>query len=591
MSNDFKKMACAGPMPLPSPDVADGEAGARRAIEAEYARIGAAITMGDLEAVRAIYAPEFTELTISGEERDLSRMMIVMTHGLDDVIDLKVLVEIDAIESGRDEATVVARIVYAYTRRWPHQPDSQAISVLDEETRHDTWVKSTDDWRLRRSETHRSRNWADGDLVDEQTLVRSPSTQERAAIVRELGIGAHPFNTVLPGRGIDDLEFLDQIIGDARLVALGEANHGTAEFFLMKHRLLEYLVERKGFSVLAMESPWPEGRATDCFIRTGEADLSAALGGTFFPIWRTAEVRAMLEWMRTRNARHGDQPVLSFAGFDMQFTGTAVQLVLNYASRLDEADRNRIKQLYDGIEKLDKKWGAEVSAPEKLRLKDNAAKALEFIEARFTELPDILTAEECRDARHAARIVLQACEMHAAAGFGPLAVRDRAMAENVRWLLEERFPGEKIVLWCHNDHVGTVSYSGVQSQGMHLRERYGARMVVLGFASHHGEVRARRIQVGTFLPGPPVALPIPAASPASVEAIFDDAGLPRFILDLRRVSADGVLGRWLANPVPHRSIGSGFDPDAGDFSRSVLLPAKYDGIIFIAESNATKPVE
>ena len=183
-------------------------------------------------------------------------------------------------------------------------------------------------WQRGRSEIPSEEAWVNGKFHSEHTFEPPLSADAWASIVRELGAQALPFKTVLAGSGFDDLAGLDGMIGNARIVALGEASHGTAEFFQMKHRLLEYLVETKGFTVFAMEAPWAEAQLADRFIKTGEGSAAAALVAMHFRIWQTEEVRAMLDWMRAYNSTRGERPELSFAGFDMQSANVAIRQVI-----------------------------------------------------------------------------------------------------------------------------------------------------------------------------------------------------------------------------------------------------------------------
>jgi erythromycin esterase len=240
-----------------------------------------------------------------------------------------------------------------------------------------------------------------------------------------------------------------------------------------------------------------------------------------------------------------------------------------------------VRALYDGIERLDKP-GSDITAA---GLVDGARKAFALIEGQRGTLA--LTPDDYRDLHQSARIVLQALEMRADIG-----ERDRAMAENVRWLLEERFPGQKIVLWAHNRHIGTNLECSARSLGDHLRDRYGDQMAIIGFATHHGEVRAIRMKDGKFQRGGPVALPLMPASGVSVEALFQEMGLARFILDLRNLPEDSAVSGWLAKPRSHREIGAVYDPDRdANYYEHVRLPAMFDCVVFIAESTAAKPLK
>src|ERR1700738_5066581 len=213
-------------------------------------------------------------------------------------------------------------------------------------------------------------------------------------------------------------------------------------------------------------------------------------------------------------------------------------------ARLSEAVRNKdwdaLRALhtseYRELQKLDKPR-SEIPTGEKTRLIDGASKALDLIEAQREMLVMASTPEEYCDLRQAARIVLQALEMRAG-----ILERDRAMAENVCWLIEEGFPGQKIVLWAHNGHIGTDMGSSEKSMGSHFRGLYGDQLLLVGFATHQGGVRAWPMKDGRIQPGPPVAAPLAPARKVSVEALFQETGLPQFILDLRRLPKDCALG-------------------------------------------------
>lgn len=570
---------------------ADQAASARRAIEAAYARLAAAVARKNIDAVRALYAPDYREVLINGEERGLAEVLAALPGEFALMQDPRLQFSLADLDAGAAEISVSAHAVQSFATA-PTPSSTRPMRV--EATSRDVWGLASGHWTLRRSHVLAVKVWADGTLVSEMTAEPPLSPQERADIVRDVRLRARPFDTVLAESGFADLAGLDALIGEARIVALGEASHGTAEFFQMKHRLLEYLVERKGFTVFAIEGNWPEAEAADRYIKTGEGDAAAALAAMYFWTWQTAEVRAMLEWMRAYNGRRGARPALSFTGFDMQTTTMAERRVVELLARVRAADGEAVQRLYDGIAKLRETTNTlaptEVSAEDTARFRANAAEALALLDARREAILEVATKEELRDARQAARIVLQAVEMATSPDQG--AERDRAMADNVRWLVEERFPGEKIVLWAHNGHVATSARGAGKSQGLHLRERYGDELLVLGFAFHDGAVRAKRMREGRIDAGPPVALPLVAAKPASVEGVLHEAGLPRFILDLRRLPAESALGAWLARPRLHRGeIGAVYDPDRpGDMYAQKLMPETYDALVYIGHSTAARPL-
>jgi len=358
--------------------MSDEELPARLAIESQYARLSVAVRNKDLDAIRALHASEYRELEITGEERDLAEVMAEWRGDLAAMIEPSFQTEIHNFDLDGDQANVTVSSVQGFISS---PSASQRFSNRIETTRRDSWTNTGVGWCLSRSERQAIKSWTDGKLDRETTFEPPLRAEQRAAVVRDLCAHVLPFRSVLAGNGFDDLTGLDRLIGDARIVALGEASHGTAEFFQMKHRLLEYLVERKGFTVFAIEGNWPEALVADRFIKTGEGDAGAALAAMYFWTWQTEELSALLHWMRHYNATRGERPILSFAGFDMQVPNVAMKRVIDFLDRTSSADRDAVRALYDGIEKLDK-WGSEIPVGENTRLADRASKALDLIEAQ-----------------------------------------------------------------------------------------------------------------------------------------------------------------------------------------------------------------
>jgi erythromycin esterase-like protein len=149
---------------------------------------------------------------------------------------------------------------------------------------------------------------------------------------------AAPLLTVEAGNGFADLEPLRAMIGDARVVGLGEGTHGTREFFQAKHRLLEFLASEMGFSIFSIEANMPEAYALNDYVQGGQGDVNALIGGMYFWTWNTEEVRDMVEWMRAENARRAEAGIaerLQFTGFDMQMQKVALEVVREFLAAHD----------------------------------------------------------------------------------------------------------------------------------------------------------------------------------------------------------------------------------------------------------------
>jgi erythromycin esterase len=156
---------------------------------------------------------------------------------------------------------------------------------------------------------------------------------------------AIPFKTTQPGSGFDDLQPLKKIIGDARIVAIGQDSHGTHEFQEMNTRLVEFLVEEMGFSTFAMEAAMPESFRVNDYVQTGSGDPAQLLSGLHFWIWNTQEVLDMIKWMRAHNTQPGASTV-SFYGFDVPYSRLPMDNVIAYLKKVDPAAAEQASSLY-----------------------------------------------------------------------------------------------------------------------------------------------------------------------------------------------------------------------------------------------------
>ncbi len=159
-----------------------------------------------------------------------------------------------------------------------------------------------------------------------------PAPKEVIGWIRQHAV---PLATPEAGHGFAELRPIKSIIGNAHLVCLGEATHGTREFFQLKHRLLEFLVSEMGFTVFGIEATMPEAFDVNEYVLTGTGDPTKALAGLYFWTWDTREVLEMIRWMRRYNADPLHKKKVKFYGFDMQSSPRAVKVTLRYLRRVD----------------------------------------------------------------------------------------------------------------------------------------------------------------------------------------------------------------------------------------------------------------
>jgi erythromycin esterase len=402
-----------------------------------------------------------------------------------------------------------------------------------------------------------------------------------------------PFVTDDPTVSTTDLDPLRTMVGNASIVALGEATHGTREFFRMKHRLLEWLVREMDFSYFGIEATFPEALAVDHYVQTGEGDPAWLLANLKFWTWNTQEVLDLITWMRSWNAS-GNQPTVHFVGFDMQFPLVAIDSVEAFVRRMDVADGTSVASAYscltqfrdtsaisDGIYKY----------PTQLpQYRDDCKAAMQGVDSllarKETQWAAREGAKKVQLVRQLARLAGQWEEMWGGRTTTPTNYRDVAMAENVAWWHDTYAPGAKMVLWAHNLHISRVR----SWMGEHLTRRYGSGYLIVGQTFGYGSFNA-------ILQTPrPDTLPYLRSHQAtpyrdeSIESVFTNLGLPRLIFDARKVrTANDEAVRPLTYPMSMRAIGASFSPllSPTRFQWALTLRNDYDLIVWFQQTSAS----
>ena len=422
------------------------------------------------------------------------------------------------------------------------------------------------------------------------TAPTPPPTPPGSPVPAEVGAwldaNAHPFEGAHLSLPHDDLEFLRDLVGDARIVAIGENTHGARDFFEMKARILRFLVEEMDFDTFAIEATWPEARRLDHYVRTGEGDSAVLLAGLYFWTWRTESVLEMIEWMRDHNEAGGD---LGFHGVDMQYPGMALHLVREYIGSVAPARLDFVTGKLDCLTRFANGPNGRRSGPpyreQPEAYRADCGASLEEARALLVENRERYETAGGADPYAIALQSLRVAYQYHLQAVGEQS-RDESMAENTGWLSERIGPEGRMVLWAHNYHVSAQP----GAQGFYQREIFGDDMVILGFTHEGGRFTAVGRTVGpsgavrytgldSFALDPPVE--------GSFEAYLAEAAAPRFVLDLRRPLNDPGSA-WLSPPRPSRDIGCCYDPDRPqDFWQDTPLPDWYDAIIHFRSTRPT----
>lgn len=295
----------------------------------------------------------------------------------------------------------------------------------------------------------------------------SASRFRHESVVDAIDRSAHTLKTTQPTGSLRDLDPLGRMIQDAEVVGLGEATHGSRDFFRMKHRVFRYLVEKKGFRTFSLELPWSSGLRLNAYVVHGKGDLDAIAREEFqgsYRIWNNQDYRDLLTWMRDHNRHHPDDPV-QFMGNDMGYAGPELyERVIDYVSRSYPRLRGQVTDLYRGLAPT---TDAATYSENYLKLPlDERQERAE----RTRKVYDLLRAQPSgdRDGQEHLWMVQHALAIHQMArGMAfdltdetqiaqMMRLRDQVMAENVEWWHQNT--GDRMLLSAHNTHVSYDSF-------------------------------------------------------------------------------------------------------------------------------------
>ncbi len=411
--------------------------------------------------------------------------------------------------------------------------------------------------------------------------------------------------TPLHGAADDYDELLDSV-GDAALVLIGEASHGTHELYRERAQITKRLIQEKGFVAVAAEADWPDAYRVNRFVRgRSETDEAIDALGDFrrFPqwMWRNADVLDFVGWLRSHNDAVPTRAA-GFYGLDLYSLHASMQAVLAYLQRVDPRAAERARERYACFEDLSldpQAYGYAASFDLTRACEDEAVAQL--LELRRLRQENVMrdgyvdAKDEAFAAEQDARVVVDA-ERYYRHMFGGRVdtwnLRDTHMVDTLDALmthLGRRGPA-KIVVWAHNSHVGDAraTQMGTQRQitvGQLVRERHPGRAVSIGLLTSLGTVSAasawdRPVERKTILP----------PRNGSYEQLFSEVGLPRFFLDPRRFH--GVRDALAAVRL-ERAIGVIYRPDTERLSHyfEARLPDQFDMVLHFDHTRAVEPLE
>ena len=404
--------------------------------------------------------------------------------------------------------------------------------------------------------------------------------------------------------GYDPL--LDRV-GDARFVLIGEASHGTHEFYQQRALITQRLIQDKGFAAVAVEADWPDAYRVNRYVRgrSSDPDSNTALDGfERFPtwMWRNTEVRDFVDWLRSHNdALPPDGTKAGFYGLDLYSLYASIDAVLSYLDTVDPEAAKRARSRYSCMEQFGRDsetygYASMIGAIE--ACEDEVVNQLLELQRRSSDYlkQDGSEAEDAFFyAEQNAQVVKDAEEYYRAmfrSGVRSWNLRDRHMANTLDALighLEKRSAPVKIVIWAHNSHLGDarateLGAGGELNVGQLVRERYGPDSVLVGLTTYSGTVTAASDW------GAPVERKrVRPALPDGYEAVFHDTGISRFMLKLTGGKEfPGLMASRL-----ERAIGVIYRPETERISHyfEARLPDQFDVVLHFDETRALEPLE
>ena len=405
----------------------------------------------------------------------------------------------------------------------------------------------------------------------------------------------------------DDYDLLLELIGDAQVVLLGEASHGTHEFYHERARITRRLIEEEGFTAVAVEADWPDAYRVNRWVRgrSDDRDAFEALGDfERFPrwMWRNRDVLQFVDWLHRHNAEQPEDRRAGFYGLDLYSLFASMQEVIRFLEKVDPEAAARARYRYscfDAFGEDTQAYGYAAEFGVTRSCEDQAVQQLLEVQrdrAALAERDGRVPEDELFYTEQNARLVRNAEEYYRTMFRGRVDswnLRDRHMSETLEALIGHLARGgrrARVVVWEHNSHIGDalateMGQLGEWNIGQLTRQRLGDQSMLIGFTTYSGTVTA-----ASDWDAPAERKRVRPALPESFEALFHTVGIPDFLLPLR---GDARLAEALEKPRLERAIGVIYRPESERVSHyfEARIPQQFDAVIHLDDTSAVEPLD
>ncbi len=430
----------------------------------------------------------------------------------------------------------------------------------------------------------------EGETLNEVPVAPSFSKGQQQQIKKQIT----ELQTVDPSRDVkpthdhfSDLDFLRREIGHARLIALGESTHGTSEFFRMKHRLIQCGIHQLGVRTLILEDNQLVVERLNQYLVNGKSDARTAMKG-LFAVWGTIEMLELIEWMRSYNLLHPNDPV-EIKGMDVQNPSLAFDSLSQFLSEVDP----ELSVVADSLlNDYRSNWTSGFFVGDSVLTSwlDKVERFCRIIEERQSRWRTTSNSNRREWAIQNSRVLAQHLRSVLSGGF---AGRDSAMAENVNWILSRMPPDTKAMIWAHDSHIARgdaedpeANYFLGTSMGSLLSKKYGNDYLALCLFTHRGKCRG----TVSYADHSYVEFDLFPAPMGSVEqGLHLSSQLlksPILYLDLRKFRKEQKKTTWIRERRPVRYVG--YVAEDYGFGGRYSIPHQFDGIFFIDQTSAAK---
>lgn len=395
------------------------------------------------------------------------------------------------------------------------------------------------------------------------------------------------------------LDSLLDRIGESRVVLIGEASHGTSEFYRFRARITRELIERRGFNIVATESDWPDAARVDHYVRDLTTPPSEWRAFSRFPtwMWRNTDVQEFVEWLRRHNATipHADARI-GFYGLDLYSMYTSIDEVLDYLDRVDPEAADDARERYACLTPWERDPATYGRAAASGRYRECQREVVDILTALMERRMEYSAHDgnSFLDAVQNARLVANAEEYYRSIFDGyadSWNLRDTHMFDTLNSLLAHHGENARIVVWEHNSHIGDASATDMTARGQHnvgqlCRQAFGDDAYLIGMGTHTGTVAAAHDWGGEMQ-----VMDVMPSLAGSWERLCHDTGIPAFTAPVRRhASAD--LQRRLTEERPERAIGVIYRPDTERASHyfHARLGEQFDEYVWFDKTTAVTPL-